>query len=66
MFGLGLEDILREFQEKEGKAAADPKWREFFNAICQDAIRISMELLPVPYPRGNQGNYGQADREKDR
>ena len=44
MFGLGLEDILREFQEKEGKAAADPKWREFFNAICQDAIRISMEL----------------------
>lgn len=44
MFGLGLEDILREFQGKEGKAAADPKWREFFNAICQDAIRISIEL----------------------
>lgn len=44
MSDLGLEDILREFQGKEGKAAADPKWREFFNAICQDAIRISMEL----------------------
>ena len=44
MFGLGLEDILREFQGKEGKAAADPRWRELFDAICQDAIRISMEL----------------------
>ena len=44
MFDLVLEDILREFQGEEGKAAENPKWRELFDAICQDAIRIGMEL----------------------
>lgn len=44
MFDLVLEDILREFQGEEGKAAENPKWREHFDAICQDAIRIGMEL----------------------
>ena len=42
MFDLVLEDILREFQGEEGKAAENPKWRELFDAICQDAIRIGM------------------------
>lgn len=41
-FDLVLEDILREFQGEEGKAAENPKWRELFDAICQDAIRIGM------------------------
>lgn len=44
MFDLVLEDILRGFQGEEGKAAENPQWREFFDAICQDAIRIGMEL----------------------
>lgn len=44
MSDLGLEDILREFQGEEGKEAENPKWRELFDAICQDAIRIGMEL----------------------
>ena len=44
MFDLVLEDILREFQGEEGKVAENPKWRELFDAICQDAIRIGMEL----------------------
>lgn len=37
MFDLVLEDILREFQGEEGKAAENPKWRELFDAICQAA-----------------------------
>ena len=44
MFDLVLEDILREFQGEEGKVAENPKWRELFDAICQDAIRSGMEL----------------------
>ncbi len=44
MFVLTLEDILREFQGEEGNAAKNPEWREFFDAICQEAIRIGMEL----------------------
>lgn len=44
MFVLSLEDILIEFQGEEGTAAQNPEWRKFFNDVCQDAIRIGMEL----------------------
>ena len=44
MFALSLEDILREFQGEEGNAAQNPEWRKFFDAICQEAIQIGMEL----------------------
>lgn len=44
MFVLSLEDILAEFQGEEGNATENLEWREFFDAICQEAIRIGMEL----------------------
>ncbi|MDE6052974.1 MAG: sugar O-acetyltransferase [Lachnospiraceae bacterium] len=44
MFVLALEDILEAFQGEEGNAAQNPEWREFFDAVCQKAIRIGMEL----------------------
>ena len=44
MFALTLEDILREFRGEEGNAAQNPEWREFFDVLCQEAIRIGMEL----------------------
>lgn len=44
MIALTLEDILEAFRGEEGNAAQDSEWREFFDAICQEAIRIGMEL----------------------
>ncbi len=44
MFVLSLEDILIEFQGEEGAASQNPEWRKFFDDICQEAIRIGMEL----------------------
>ncbi|MCD8038533.1 MAG: sugar O-acetyltransferase [Lachnospiraceae bacterium] len=43
MFALTLEDILGAFQG-EGNAAQNPDWKKLFDEICQEAIRISMEL----------------------
>ena len=39
-----LEDILKEFHGEEGAAAGSLEWQEFFNALCQEAIRLGMEL----------------------
>lgn len=39
-----LEDILQAFQGEEGEAADSPQWRELFQAICQEAVRLGMEL----------------------
>lgn len=44
MIGLILEDILKEFHGEEGEAACNPEWRELFDALCQEAIRIGVEL----------------------
>lgn len=41
---MTLEDILKEFKEEEGEAADNPEWKELFNALCQEAIRLGMEL----------------------
>ena len=44
MFALTLENVLEAFQGEEGNAAQNPEWREFFDALCQEAIKIGMEL----------------------
>lgn len=44
MSGMVLEDILKEFQGEEGEAACNPEWRALFDSLCQEAIRIGMEL----------------------
>lgn len=41
---MTLEDILKEFQTEEGTAAENPEWRRYFDELCQEAIRIGMEL----------------------
>ena len=41
---MTLEDILQAFQGEEGEAADSPQWRELFQAICQEAVRLGMEL----------------------
>ena len=44
MIDLELEDILNEFHGEEGEAACNPEWRELFDTLCQEAIRIGVEL----------------------
>ena len=44
MIGLVIEDILKVFHGEEGEAASNPEWRALFNALCQEAIRIGVEL----------------------
>ncbi len=44
MIDLELEDILNAFHGEEGEAACNTEWRELFDALCQEAIRIGMEL----------------------
>lgn len=39
-----FEDILNEFQDEESKAAENPEWQKLFDALCQEAIRLGMEL----------------------
>lgn len=41
---MTLEDILQAFQGEEGEAADSPQWRELFQTICQEAVRLGMEL----------------------
>ena len=41
---MTLENVLEAFQGEEGNAAQNPEWREFFDALCQEAIKIGMEL----------------------
>ena len=44
MVVLTLENILDAFRGEEYKAANTPEWRTYFNELCQEAIRIGMEL----------------------
>ena len=39
-----LEDILKEFRGEEGVGAQNPEWQSIFSELCQEAIRIGMEL----------------------
>lgn len=41
---MTLEDIIKEFQGEEGETTAKPEWQSLFGELCQDAIRIGMEL----------------------
>lgn len=41
---MTLEDIIKEFQGEEGEETAKPEWQVLFDELCQDAIRIGMEL----------------------
>ncbi len=47
---LTLEDILREFHGVEGEAAQRPEWRAMFDALCQEAIEIGMEMNARYHP----------------
>ena len=41
---MKLEEILREFQNTTGDVVQKPEWIEQFREICQETIRLSMEL----------------------
>lgn len=41
---MTVEDILKEFHGEEGKGAQDPRWQALFQELCQEAIRLGMEL----------------------
>ena len=41
---MELEEILREFQNTTGDVVQKPEWIEQFREICQETIRLSMEL----------------------
>lgn len=41
---MRLEDILNEFQGEEGEAAKSREWKKRFDELCQEAIRLGMEL----------------------
>lgn len=41
---MTLEDILKEFHGEEGPAANEPQWQALFGDLCQEAIRLGMEL----------------------
>ncbi len=47
---LTLEDILREFHGVEGEGAKRPEWRAMFDALCQEAIEIGMEMNAHYHP----------------
>ena len=39
-----IEDIIEAFHGEEGDAACRPDWQMFFDSLCQEAIRIEMEI----------------------
>lgn len=41
---MTLNDILKEFHGEEGDGTNSREWQEFFDELCQEAIRIGMEL----------------------
>ena len=41
---MELEDILNVFQNEEEEAAKNPEWRKRFNELCQESVRLGMEL----------------------
>lgn len=41
---MTLENILDAFHGEENESAETSEWRDYFNELCQEAIRIGMEL----------------------
>ena len=41
---MGIEDILAEFDNEKGTGTESPEWKNLFDELCQEAIRVSMEL----------------------
>lgn len=41
---MTVEDIIREFHGEEGEATSNPEWQALFDELCQEAIRLGMEL----------------------
>lgn len=41
---MTLENILDAFHGEEKEIANTPEWRAYFNELCQEAIRIGMDL----------------------
>lgn len=41
---MTVEEIIREFRGEEGEAASRPEWQVMFWDLCQEAIRLCMEL----------------------
>lgn len=41
---MTLEDILIEFDGVESEKAENPEWQEYFHSLCQEAIKITMDL----------------------
>ncbi len=41
---MTVEEIIREFQGEEGEATNSPEWQALFHHLCQEAIRLGMEL----------------------
>lgn len=44
MVVLTLENILNVFHGEDDEIADTPEWRAYFDELCQEAIRIGMEL----------------------
>ncbi len=41
---VGIEDILAEFDEEKRTGTKSPAWKKLFNELCQEAIRLGMEM----------------------
>lgn len=41
---MTVEEIIREFRGEESEAASHPEWQAMFWDLCQEAIRLCMEL----------------------
>ncbi len=41
---MGLEDILAEFDADKSAGAESPEWKKLFDELCQEAIRLGMEM----------------------
>lgn len=44
MSHVTVEDIVKEFQGEEGDATNNAEWQELFHNLCQEAIRLEIEL----------------------
>ena len=41
---MGLEDILAEFDADKSASEESPEWKKLFDELCQEAIRLGMEM----------------------
>ena len=41
---MGIEDILAEFDNEKRTGAESSEWKKLFNELCQEAIRLGMEM----------------------